>query len=159
MGRRDIKRRLRSPKSDPQRTQVYRMEREIEGNAVGHSSSQSGLDKLSRSVCRYYKVPAVEIWLYNEPKSKLFGWATDEEIHLNEGFHGANAPVLIHELAHYVIFKRFDVYEDHGPEWVAVYMHLMHKYRLLPQDAFRVMAARWGIRIAQEYLPGALKPR
>lgn len=154
-----------SPKSDPQRGLLCRVERELNGNSIGHVASHEYLCKLSNKICRYYRVPALEIHIANKPKQREYAWVeyttgkNDHKVFLNRAFDGQNAMTLLHELAHYVTDCNFKNHENHGKEFVAIYMHLLHKYKILPQDAFRVIARRWNIQIGNEYLPCALNAR
>ncbi len=162
MARRQKK--IRSPKCDPQRGPLYKAEREFEGCSTQHVASRDYLRALMRRVCNYYCVDPPALKFVNRPEQREYAWVyfsansefEDSEIFLNRGFHGQNAMTLVHELAHHIVDLHFDHHESHGPEFCAVYTHLLHKYNLIPQDAFRVVLKRWGVKIGNEYLPATL---
>lgn len=142
----------RSPSYDPQRSAVYLMEREIVGMCVNHTSPRKALVDLTEHVCERYNVPAPRVNITNQPDTKLFGWCDvyTGRIVLNRGFHGANVSTLLHELAHWLVDWYYpEATEWHGPQFMAFYMRLLDQYRLLPMDAFKVMAARRQLKIAR----------
>jgi hypothetical protein len=139
------------------------MERELEGISVHHKAAPKFLRRVAKSVCRYYGVPQIAVSFINKPKTREFGYtlysdfpdASPTRLVLNGGFHGQNLMTLLHELAHHITDCLYDDAQAHGPEFCAIYMHLMSRHKILPQDCFRVLAARWKVRIAHEYLPSA----
>lgn len=154
---------LRVVASDPQREALFQLEKEFEGFAVQHSAPRKFLSNLLRKICRYYGVPLPEL-KYARKRVKEYGWtefSPNQEfapttIVLNEWCSGNNAFTLVHELAHHITDSLFDDAANHGPEFCAIYMHLLNRHRMIPEDCFRLIARRWGLRIASEYLPAAL---
>ncbi len=156
-----------APVSDPQRERLYKLEREIMGSSVYHVVSRSNLKVLADHVCRYYRIAAIKITVVNQPKVRELGWCISYSydggapfgfsIYLNRGFHGANATVLMHELAHYIVDTTYMNHESHGKEFAGVYMHLLAKYRVLPSACFRLLAKKWRIKIAARFKPGAIR--
>ena len=157
---------LRVVKFDPQREALFKMEREFEGCLIHHSAPKNFLVKKANEICDYYGVLRVKLYFVRQ-RSDMYGWTESShdqdyartKIFLNEGRKGAtgkNLPTLVHELAHHIVDSVYDYAEAHGPEFCAVYMHLMNKYKLMSEDCFRLSARRWGIKIAPEYLPSAL---
>lgn len=155
---------------DPQRTRLYKMEREFVGISVYHAVSKDNLETLMRHACRYYNMPAPKLVVYNDPRDRKFGSSNYEyyepycvpfnhEIKLNRGFHGANACTLMHELAHYIVDSIYENHSGHGKKFVGVYMHLLDKYRIMPSDAFRTIAKRHKIQIAGKFKPDAINPK
>lgn len=64
-----------------------------------------------------------------------------------------NAAIALHEAAHYVCDRIFEDpaetksrLEDHGPEWMGVYLWLLEGYRVAPRIALHSSAAAKGIR-------------
>lgn len=165
-GRRSAPKKLPVLKTDPQRPALSKLEKEFESCALGHRAPLTLLRDLAKKVCTYYDVPLPVIRFANEP-GMIYGWTDspfdDEDrtyIYLNDGgpkgASGQNGLTLVHELAHHIVDRRFEDHESHGPEFCGVYMHLLNKYRFIPEDCFRLIARRWGLRIAREYLPGAI---
>lgn len=146
------------PQYDPQRERLYSMEREIIGMAVHHGAKRSELLTVVEHACKYYGVPPPRLMVVNRPEQPVFGWTDTKKIVLNRGYHGANVPTLLHELAHWIV-DSFDTsrIEAHRPQFVGVYMHLLEKYRLLPEAGFRSLAKKWKVRIGTKYLPEDIK--
>lgn len=155
---------------DPQRSRFYKMEREFVGMSVNHAVPTEKLKEMARHACEYYGIKPIRVIVYNKPSERRFG----EQIHfydpndnltphwghairLNRGFHGANVATLLHELAHYIVEDTYEDHHDHGKKFVGVYMHLMDKYRMIPSDAFRVVAKRYRIKIAGKFKPCAIR--
>lgn len=143
------------------------MEREFVGVSLHHTAEKRELEKYLRHACRYYKIKPPKLSIYDDPKDETFGYA-ESDIHedgsrsntvifLNRGYHGANLITLLHELAHYIADDTWPGHSGHGPKFVAVYMHLLHKYRVIPRDAFRLIAKRRNIRIHNKFRPDAIR--
>ena len=94
---------------------------------------------------------------YSEVTIDENGLRSDFRVGLNRGFHGVNLITLLHELAHYIVDITYEGHHDHGKEFVGVYMHLLDKYRIIPRDAFRVIAKRRRIKIANKFKPAAIR--
>ena len=143
------------------------LEREFVGMSVYHRVSRTNLTTVCRHACRYYKIKAPKLVVYDDPTDHTFGW-TESTVHedgsrshfairLNRGFDGANLFTLLHELAHYITDETWVGHSSHGPKFVGIYMHLLHKYRMVPSDAFRVVAKRFRIKIAGKFKPSAIR--
>lgn len=154
--------------SDPQRSRLYKLEREFVGTSVYHQVSQRNLQVLANHVCAYYRVKPLKVITYHNPHEKRFGesisYSRDdfvtqfgEKIRLNSGYHGANLSTLLHELSHYISDLTYQNHRDHGKQFCGIYMHLLDKYRVLPASAFRLMAQKWRISIAGRFKPGAIR--
>lgn len=162
-----IEKQEKPPASDPQRTRVYRTEREFIGVSVSHVVSKANLQVIADHVSRYYRLPKIKIIVVDRPWEKVLGWCeymfTEDDqpidfvIHLNRGFHGASVCILLHELAHYVTDSVYKDHEVHGPEFVAVYMHLLDKYRVMPDACYRLLAKKHRVKIASKFKPDAIR--
>lgn len=142
------------------------MEREFAGVTVHHEVPEAELETVMKHVCRYYRIRPPRFCVYNDPNDKTFGESvsdmvdgarTNPKIRLNRGFHGANLMTLLHELAHYIADYTWPGHEGHTPKFVAIYMHLLDKYRVIPSDAFRLVAKRRNVKIAGRFKPGAIR--
>jgi hypothetical protein len=112
-------------------------------------------------------VSTLRVLVYNTPSERVFGqmvsYSDDggpeygHSIRLNRGFHGANLCTLAHELAHYICDDTYDNHEAHGKQFVAIYMHLLDKYRILPSFAFRTLAKKHRVAIAGRFKPAAIR--
>ena len=156
------------PLDDPQRYQLYKLEREYIGISVNAVVSKSNLQDVADHVRRYYKIKCpVKVIVVDRPWDKALGWCDswsvdggtpfDFIIYCNRGFHGASTNVLLHELAHYVTDITWRDHEMHGPEYVAIYRHILSKYRIMPDICFDVLAKKYGIRIGKEGKPNQLR--
>lgn len=143
-------------KRDPQAKILYKMEDSFMRGNLTASVSLEKLQALADKVCRRWGVPPVKVlfkknryWygsyfgarqvieLYDHKKRKLKG-------------HGRNVPVLLHELAHHIdAFKLDPVAPAHGPNFAAICLDLYDHYEILPADAYRVLARRYGVKIAR----------
>jgi hypothetical protein len=146
------------PQYDPQRERVYAMEREIIGMCVHHSAKRADLIGIVEHACKYYGVPVPRLVITNRPDKTVFGWTDHKKIVLNRGYHGANTPTLLHELAHWIV-DQFDPLhiEAHRPQFVGVYMHMLEKYRLMPEAGFRSLAKKYKVRVSSKFLPEDLR--
>ncbi len=152
---------------DPQRSRFYKMEREFVGSAVYHKVSRAHLQEIADHACRYYRVWAIKIVVFDNPANRIFGESVSytknggapygHVIRLNRGFHGANVATLLHELAHHIVDNTYEEHHSHGKHFVGVYMHLLDKYRVLPSVAFRALAKKWRIEIAGKFKPDAIR--
>lgn len=147
------------PKSDPQRDNVYWFEAEINGWWCFSSATTKELQSLLIMICKYYGVDVPRFRVIRNRESSDAGWWDHDrdEIVLNRYREGANAGVLVHETAHYLVDCFYTDVESHGPEFVAIYMHLLDNYRLLPNKCFRLLAKRYRLRIGRKYRPIAFR--
>lgn len=138
------------------------------GISINHSVPRNLLQEIADHACRYYKIALIKIVVFNNPSQRIFGESVYYDygdgspnfghvIRLNRGFHGANVCTLLHELAHYIVDDTYTGHEDHGKKFVGIYMHLLHKYRIIPSDAFRVLAKRWGVKVAGKFKPDTIR--
>lgn len=144
---------------DPQKLWLVKAEREFCGVSVEHTASRDHLHDILNHASRYYHIKPVVIKLY-EKKNKEYGYiiCTDREIGLNTLEDGVNAATLLHELAHMICWDTYGSgIEDHGPEFVAILAHLFDKYRVIPEDCFRLICKRWSVKVGPAGSPGELK--
>ena len=153
---------------DPQRTRLYRLEREFVGGVVNHVVSRKKLQELSNHACRYYRIKPIKVVVFDDPRQRFFSEVlcyTNNDgtpdfghlIRLNKGFHGANVCSMLHELAHYIADDTYHGSQGHGKQFVGIYMHLLAKYRVLPRDCFRLLAKRYRIKIGGKFKPDAIR--
>ena len=137
------------------------------GVCVYHSVSRSNLQIIVDHACRYYHIASVRVVVYNDPNDRSLGgfeWCESEDgtminpkLRLNRGFHGANVGALLHELAHYIVNSTYVNHQSHGKQFVGVYMHLLDKYRIMPNCAFRALAKKCEVQIAGRFKPDAIR--
>jgi len=134
---------------DPQGHRVYKMEREIVGGSINTHMSIEALRNITNHACRKLKVAAPKVRVVRSSK-RLFGWCNcDGRIYLNKKRHGDNLGVLLHELAHWVVWVKCPEAEAHGPEFMGCYTDLMAAYKVLPKDCAKLLASRYGVVIGE----------
>ena len=143
------------PKSDPQRDDLYWLEAEFNGWWDMARSSRQQLIDLAADVCKYYKVDPPSICV-SRKQCPDNGYYVHQTITLTAR-RGDNPGVLLHELAHHLVDEHYDNAEHHGPEFCAIYMHLLDKWAILPNEEFRRLAKKYKLRIGRKYRPRAFK--
>jgi hypothetical protein len=136
---------------DPQAHRVYQMERELIGQNVYTICPIEHLEAVAAHACKKFKVPVPELRLV-QLSVRHFGESYRDRIELNTDFHGQNLNVLLHELAHWITDRKFDNDTDHGPGFTRYHMRLLEMYKLLPKNAYRDLARRYGVKIWPEQL-------
>lgn len=144
------------PRGDPQRDKVYALEYGLTGVWDFAHTPRKSLEAITKATAKYYKIDPPALRVINSKAIPDVAWYRYERITLNKARGGANVMVLLHELAHYIVESTYETYEDHGPEFCAIYMHLLSKNRMLPAEVFRFMAKKMGVRVGRKYLPGSL---
>ena len=142
------------PKADPQCQGLYWLEAEFNGWWGLVRSPRSTLLDLTTDVCKYYKVDPPKVVISRRKGVKLDGDYLHSVITLYAG-RGDNPCVLIHELAHHVTDEFYDDTENHGPEFMAIYMHMLDRWAFLPHEEFRRLAKKYKLRIGRRYRPRA----
>ncbi len=152
--------------SDPQRRKLTHMERHYDGCTIKHHAERQHLIDVRDHACRYYNLPPIKMYVVRRKSPQEghedLGW-TDTyangsvALYLNACWYGDNVQTLLHELAHYITDSHYEDHENHGRQFCAIYMHLLDKYKMLPSDAFRLLAKRFGIKIAHRFRPNAIR--
>lgn len=139
----------KSPQHDPQKNNLYRMEREFIGHAVDTRVPAEKLQLIANHACRKrgVKPPKVKTYRGIRRDARVFGWCDHECIHLNEAFHGCNTSCLLHELAHWLTPEDHD---SHGPEFCGIYRELLDQYKMLPKVAFDALSKKHGVKVKHE---------
>lgn len=132
---------------DPQAHRVYRFESALCGNMVG-AVSEEFLLQILKSACRTWRVkpPNLEIV---QSKERLYGWIVDADdtIYLNARENGNNVPTLLHEVAHHIVYAKGYSVDDHGPEFMWIYIELMEQFKILPREAALVLCQKYNIEV------------
>jgi hypothetical protein len=142
------------------------MERYFDGITVGHLCSRAHLVELVEHACKYYHLPPLKLRIVNreEPEEgwEDLAWVSfwengKIELFLNRKQYGCNMLTLMHELAHYITDSYYEDHQDHGRQFAAIYMHLLDKYKLMPSPCFRLLAKKYGVKIAHRFRPDAIR--
>lgn len=144
------------PKADPQRDDLYWLEAEFNGWWRMTRSTRSTLLGLVTAVCKYYRVDEPRLIL-----SRKNDGDDGDYLHGEIALYacGQNPGVLLHELAHHIVDELYEGVENHGPEFCAVYMHLLDKWSFLPHEEFRRLAKKYKVVIGRRYRPNAFQNR
>ena len=164
----EVRRKKKPPKNDPQRNRLYKLEREYIGVSVNAVVSKSNLQDIADHVRRYYKIKqTVKVIVVDQPWEPALGWCEswsvdggvpfDFIIYQNRGYHGASMNILLHELAHYVTDIHWQYHQVHGLEFMAVYRHLLDKYRIMPGICFDVLAKKHRISVGKQGTPSKIR--
>jgi len=140
--------------SDPQAQRLYDFENSFMRAALQARCTLKQLQKLADKACRRWRVPTTKVvfaqgpyWyglyyedfnricLYDAPKRRRIG-------------HGRNMHVLLHEVGHHIDACLYESEESHGPVFAAIILDLYDHYGVLPEIAFRQLAAAYNIKIA-----------
>jgi hypothetical protein len=113
------------------------------------------LEDLVTAVCKYYKCEVPRL-VVSRKKMSYEGDYADRVITLYAGM-GDNPGVLLHELAHHLVDEFYPEAQNHGPEFCAIYMHLLDKWGFLPNEEFRRLAKKYKVRIGRRYRPKAFQ--
>jgi len=145
-----------SPKSDPQREAVYRMEDRFMSSWSSLVLPPDYLSEIARRVCRKWKVPQPRLRAGQKvriPGGHAATYSSGGIITL--GSRGMNPAVLAHELAHHIDHVLYhDMqepgYEAHGPTWTWIEMTLLDELFIMPASAFRALAKEYRVKIARK---------
>jgi len=139
----------RSPKSDPQREEVYRWEKGFSQMFYGHGFLPKEAHRLERAISRYYDIPRPRLRAVRWGKGSFLGAAYSEPrplIVVNEDLGAFTAPLLAHEISH-IITDLYGVDEpDHGERWLGTYLHVLDRYAILPVSMTAPSAKKAGLR-------------
>ena len=149
----------RSPKHDPQRSEVYAWERRFRNCAVGDMGTRA-FYRMLRRVCKEYRVPrprCMPLWA-NEYREGFAAVCDSENKALRFDPRWCTASVLLHELAHWIVF-RYGGTGAHNALWLGIYLRLKAKYKVLPLDASIPSAKKAGLQFLppEKCTPAMLK--
>lgn len=132
---------------DPQSHKVYRLEREIKGWHKWVVVDESYLNEVAKDACKKFAIKNIpEITVVNK-RTVDIGWCGPDGIFLNQYRDGANVPVLLHELAHWITDELYsDDLEGHSPEWAWCYIELLDHFRFLPRWLATQLFDSFGVR-------------
>lgn len=141
---------------DPQQSVVYTLERGILGNSVNTHCSRAHLQAVIKHACNKYRVPAPRLAIVSSPQ-RVFGMTDDGRIELNRKYHGDNLGTLLHELAHWITDRLEEdddpIRDNHGPEFVGIYGNLLHAYKVLPFECYKLLVKRHKLKMRSYPLP------
>ena len=149
----------KSPKSDPQREEVYRWEKGFSQLFYDHGFLPREAHRLERQISRYYDIPRPKLRYARWGKKGFFGAAYGGPrpmIVVNTDLGTFTAPLLAHEISH-LITEFYNIDEpDHGERWMGTYLHVLDKFSILPLSMTVPSARASGLRFRA---PDACGPR
>lgn len=132
---------------DPQRDAVYDWEGEFR-DWNRRTLPLRLVKKYVQDACAHYGLPAPTV---KGHPGKAYAFYKPKDDYSGEliSFAGwcQNPAVALHEAAHYIVLHHFgkDV-QDHGPIWLGVYLWLLQRAGIAPQEALRASARKWKLR-------------
>lgn len=150
----------KSPQYDPQRQEVYRMEKQ---GLYGLNRSRLHRDEhatLVSMACSKFGVKSPRIRYEASPKwAGWYGADPHPTVTLSTCYSGGlSAMTLLHELAHYLVHVAdpHDYLEPHGPEFLGVYGDLMEATGFVVRGSWRLLTKEYGVKTMRT---GSLEPR
>lgn len=145
---------------DHQQALVYRYESEFPYWNT-KTMDEAGCIEVIHWACDYYKVPRPKILFHNNRQGYSWsqGWP-EYQISLQK--KGMNGATCLHEAAHLIHDQitgpsKESGHEPHGPEWLAIYVWLLHRSGLLSKRAVECSMRDMGLSWVEP--AGLLSPR
>lgn len=167
-----VVRKLRRYKTDPQREALYQAERSISSKPFFRPQmTRAQTVRLIKRVRKQYNLVPVVLKIMPRNVVTVDHGRTDFLYHDNgEIFHvsinvnmnkfALNPSLILHELAHVVCDQYYGhKLPDHCKELVGILIWLYDHYRLIPEDAFRLILRRYKVKHKSmaESSPAAIK--
>lgn len=135
---------------DPQRDLLYRFEDSFRSFGE-RTATRDEIRCLIRRACRLYNTPLPTIAFRNKIESAKLRIISDYDPSTHTitiGWTDCNHAVAVHEAAHAIMDEQFeddaDV-QDHGPEFMAIYLRLLEWAQVAPRSALRASAKAFGL--------------
>lgn len=122
----------RSPKSDPQREEVYRWERKTDSLWRLHGMPFGLARKLLATMCKRYGVPAPAFKSVEGGPFMGVAWG-DSLVEVNRKACRPTGLLIAHEAAHIICHSNGVDEAPHGPTWLGVYIDLLDHFKILPR--------------------------
>lgn len=142
--RRPIK---KSPKSDPQRNLIYRMESEAIGGRQYLTLTKRKIVSLINSLSRNYRIPPCVI-RFNDMTEWAADWRPPGIITFGKKSTSRDLLTALHEFAHHLhyVIEPADVHQGHGPEFMCCYMSVLDTIRFIPVEAMAAVCETYKIK-------------
>lgn len=154
-----VLRKLRRYKTDPQREPLYQAERSFSSKPYFRAQlTRAQALRLIKRVRRQYALVPVTLKIMPRSTTTIDHGRTDflyhdngeiykVSINVNMNKFALNPFLLLHELAHVVCDQYYGhKLDDHCKELVGILVWLYDYYRLIPEDAFRMVLRRYKVR-------------
>jgi hypothetical protein len=141
-----------SPESDPQREEVYVMEKKgLPGLHLAYYPRATHR-LLLKKLTKVFGVPTTSLqFLPQKDCAGMYQYDSitrHNRIVLSTAYKAGTSPItLVHEFAHHVMahWDPEDRLFGHGPEWVGVYGDCLAMAGLVPYDGFRSLCNQYGV--------------
>lgn len=136
----------KSPKSDPQRNLIYRMESEAIGGRQYLTLSKPKIVSLIKSLSRAYHIAAPAV-RFNDMTAWAADWRPPGIITFGKKITSKDLLTALHEFAHHLhyLIEPSDAHTGHGPEFMCCYMSVMDTMRFIPVEASAAVCDRYQI--------------
>jgi hypothetical protein len=124
----------KSPKFDPQRNEVYRWEKNFSQLFYDHAMTKRSAHALALAMANYYKIKKPRLDSIKVGRAYTAAADGQDSIEVNTDMAQWTGPVIAHEMAHVICHAYGADEPPHGPKWLAVYLHLMDKFNIMPAD-------------------------
>lgn len=140
-----------SRKKDPQQNLVYFMEGDALGSLQGRAKmTREDIREMAKQMCKNYQIPPVGI-RFKPLEAVTAHWMEPGIIELNSSSsHARGILILLHELAHHLHFHfcPCNDHQDHGPQFMACYMHILDSARTIPFEGMKAICDSYGVKYA-----------
>lgn len=140
----------KSPKSDPQRNLVYRMESEAIGARMYLTLTKRKIISLLKTLARSYRVAPCVV-RFSDMTDYAASWQPPNVITFGAKTTSRDLLTALHEFAHhlhYVIEPRLSQ-EAHGAEFMCCYMSVLDTARFVPVEAMAAVCKKYKVRYIQ----------
>lgn len=145
---------------DPQQERVYQWENDwVQWNKS--TETLTSLRAVIRAACRMYglKVPPV----VKQHDGGKYAWSLSgvkgkRDVISIQAKSQKNVATALHEAAHIIadsIFK--DTVQDHGPEFLGVYMTLLERTHVAPREALHATARKYRLKWRDDVTPEIIR--
>lgn len=136
-----------SPKYDPQRSEVYRMESHgLPGlNRTKYTRKDTAL--LLSTLCKEFGVPEPKLRFVPAPKWSGLWFPGGIHLSTDKRRSGRSPATLVHEFAHHVMaeWDPLDTLYPHGPEFVGIYGDCLAMAGLIPWNGWQDLCKQYGV--------------
>lgn len=141
----------KSPKSDPQRSRVYEMERHAVANHLHHKMSERDLRTTLRALSEAIDVPQPKLQIRRMGNDYVGDYTIESSLIRVDAKLGMNLRTLMHEYAHHVHQQHTYKGEPaHSPRWVRIYFQLLDMTRMVPIEGMLAVARQYGVKVQRK---------
>lgn len=133
---------------DPQKASLYKWE-DLFSSFGKRSETRADIRRLIHKASRRYDIEPPIVRFVSKAKSPSLTATTfyDSADHsIQMGYRSCNAPIAMHEVSHAVIAEYHESVEDHGPEFLGVYLDLLEWAKVAPRSALHASMKELGLR-------------